>query len=146
VVSLGPKGRVDVATTVGQVGFAARGHKVMVGAGQESSAAPGLPPSEPRPIPPELLLSVFWPEPSRTAEPTIRGKTRPSTRVRINGEPVPVAENGDFAAAVPAQVGDNPVSVQAEDITGRRKTVETVIRRDPPAPVLEAEKEDLWKP
>ena len=146
VVSMGPSGRVDLATSAGRVGFSARGQKVTVPAGHESSAPVGLPPSEPRPIPPELLLSVFWPDPTRSPAVTVRGRTRPSTQVRINGEAVPVTDDGAFAAPVPAQVGDNPVTVQAEDIAGRRKTVEQVIRRDPPAPVLEPEKEDLWKP
>ena len=51
--------------------------------GTVSFAPRGMPPSEPRPIPPELLLSVFWPEPGHALEAgTVRGKTRPSSRVR----------------------------------------------------------------
>jgi Glucodextranase, domain B len=146
VVSMGPKGRVDVATTEGRVGFEARGGKVTVPAGHQSTALAEAPPSEPKPIPPELLLSVFWPEPSRSAAPLVRGKTQATTRLKVNGAPVPVGEDGRWSAPVPVPVGDHPVSVQAEDIAGRRKTVESVIRRQPPAPVLESEKEDLWKP
>jgi hypothetical protein len=146
VVSMGPKGRVDVATTEGRVGFQARGSKVVVPAGHESTALADTPPSEPRPIPPELLLSVFWPEPSRAAAPVVRGKTQPTTRLKVNGAQVPVGEDGRWSAPVPVPVGDHPVSVQAEDLAGRRKTVESVIKRQPPAPVLESEKEDLWKP
>jgi hypothetical protein len=146
VVSLGPKGRVDVATTEGQVGFQAKGKKVTVAAGQQSTALADAPPSEPKPIPPELLLSVFWPEPSRAAAPVVRGKTQPSTRVRVNGTDVPVGDDGKWSAPVAVPVGDHPVSVQADDIAGRRKTVESTIRRQPEAPVLETEKEDLWKP
>jgi hypothetical protein len=146
VVSLGPRGRLDMAVSGGTVGLRSGGKEVAVHEGQESEAFPGAAPSEPRPIPPELLLSVFWPEPSATAAPVVRGKTRPSTHVRVNGETVPVGEDGRFQAPVPARVGDNPVSVQAEDIAGRRKTVESVIKREAPAPALENAKEDLWKP
>jgi hypothetical protein len=146
VVSLGPRGRVDMAVSGGTVGLHSAGKEVAVQEGQESDAFPGLPPSEPRPVPAELLLSVFWPEPSRAPSLAVRGKTRPSTRVKVNGNPVPVGEDGRFMAPVPAKVGNNPVSVQAEDLAGRRKTVDAVIRREPPAPVLENAKEDLWKP
>jgi len=146
VVSVGPKGRLDVATTEGKVGFQAKGDKVTVPAGHQSTALSDAPPSEPKPIPPELLLSVFWPEPSRAAAPVVRGKTQPSTRVRVNGQDVPVSDDGRWSAPVPVPVGTHPVSVQAEDIAGRRKTEQSVIRRQPAAPVLESEKEDLWKP
>jgi hypothetical protein len=64
----------------------------------------------------------------------------------VNGSLVPVGEDGRWSAPGPVPVGDHPVSVQAEALAGRRKTVESVIRRQPPAPVLESEKEDLWKP
>jgi hypothetical protein len=146
VVSLGPRGRVDVATTAGRVGFEAQGSRVTVPAGHESSAPPGQPPSEPRAIPPELLLSVFWPEPSPAPAPVVRGKARPSTRIEINGTPVPVDDEGRWAAPVSIPVGEHPVSVKAQDIAGRRKTVDALIKRQPVAPVLEPEKEDLWKP
>jgi hypothetical protein len=66
--------------------------------------------------------------------------------VRVNGTPVPVGEDGRWSAPVPVSVGEHPVSVQADDLAGRRKTVESKIRRQPSAPVLESEKEDLWKP
>jgi hypothetical protein len=146
VVSVGPRGRLDMAVSGGTVGLRSGGKEVAVHEGQESEGAPGVAPSEPRPIPPELLLSVFWPEPSGAAAQVVRGRTRPSTHVRVNGQDIPVGEDGRFQAPVPTKVGDNPVSVQAEDLAGRRKTVEAVIRREPPAPALENAKEDLWKP
>jgi hypothetical protein len=148
VVSVGTRGRVHVAAGAGKVGFTAQGRQVTVHTGEESFAPKGSAPSEPRPIPAELLLSVFWPEPRQVAimSPMVRGKTRPSSQVRINGTPVPVDDDGRFAAQVPLQVGDNPLSVEAQDIDGRRKKVEAVIKRDAQAPLLEPAREDLWKP
>jgi hypothetical protein len=148
VVSVGTRGRVHVAAGAGKVGFKAQGRQVTLQQGEESFAARGAEPSEPRPIPAELLLSVFWPEPRQVAAatPVLRGKTRPSSQVRVNGSPVPVDDDGRFAAQVPLQVGDNPLSVEAQDVDGRRKKVEAVIKREPPAPLLEPAKEDLWKP
>lgn len=148
VVSVGNRGRVHVAAGAGKVGFKAQGQEVTVQQGEESFAPRGNTPSEPRPIPAELLLSVFWPEPRQVADdnPTVRGKTRPSSQVRINGIPVPVDEEGRFAAPVSLQVGNNALSVEAQDVDGRRKKTETVIKRDPQAPLLEPAKEDLWKP
>ena len=149
VVSVGTRGRVHVAASAGKVGFKAQGKEVTVREGEESFAPLGNAPSEPRPIPPELLLSVFWPElrpGSREAAPSLRGKTRPSSQVRINGTLVPVDEDGRFAAPVPLGVGDNQVTVEAQDVNGRRRKMETVIKRNAEAPLLESTKEDLWKP
>jgi hypothetical protein len=148
VVSVGTRGRVHVAAGAGKVGFKAQGREVTLQTGEESFAPRGNAPSEPRAIPAELLLSVFWPEPRQVAvaAPTLRGKTRPSSQVRVNGALVPVDDDGRFAAQVPLQVGDNQLSVEAQDIDGRRKKVEAVIKRDPQAPLLEPAKEDLWKP
>ncbi len=141
----GRNGRVNVASSAGVVSFTARGQQVLVRAGHESHANPGEPPSEPEGIPPEVLLSVFWPE--RTGAGTtaqVRGKTRASTRVRVNGQTVPVEADGTFTAPVQVGAGGTPVSVQAEDITGRRKEASNVLRAAR-APVLEPKKEDLWK-
>ena len=146
VVSLGSRGRVDVATSRGQVGFSARGKEVLVREGEESSAPPGQTPSEPQPIPAELLLSVFWPEvQARGGASPLRGKTQASTRVKINGTPVDVRDDGQFAVPVPLQIGANQVSVEARDIAGRRKVVTSKVVREPPAPALESTKEDLWR-
>lgn len=146
VVSAGARGRVDVAATAGQILFKAHGREVLVTAGQESHATDTAPPTEPQPIPDELLLSVFWPEAGVVGDPsTLRGRARPSTSIKVNGARVPVADDGRFAAPVPLKAGDNHVSVEAEDLAGHRKTETTVIRREPRAPALETDRQDLWK-
>ncbi len=108
VVSVGPKGRVDVATTEGKVGFQAKGDKVTVPAGHQSTALADAPPSEPKPIPPELLLSVFWPEPSPGGRP--RGARQdPAVHARAGQwQDVPVSDDGRWSAPVPVPVGDPP--------------------------------------
>jgi hypothetical protein len=142
----GRAGRVHVATSTGEVKFSARGKEVLVRAGHESHANAGGTPSEPEGIPPEVLLSVFWPErPAHGSTAAVRGKTRPSSRVRVNGEAVAVDPDGGFAAPVRIGAGDNPVSVEAEDIVGRRKALTNVLRSGSRAPLLEPKKEDLWK-
>jgi hypothetical protein len=146
IVSQTPLGTVQVATAEGEVRFSAKGKDVLVREGHESHADPGQPPTPPEEIPDELLLSVFWPERDKQEGSTdVRGKTRVSTRVRVNGKPIDVKPDGSFATPVPLGMGDNQISVEAEDILGRRKTISNTIRREPRAPVLEPEKEELWK-
>jgi glucodextranase-like protein len=146
IVSLAPSGQVSVAAAKGKVGFAAHGKEVTVGAGNESTAAPGRAPGDPEPIPEELLLSVIWPEIDHPEDSIpIAGKVRPSSRVRINGAEARVRPDGAFAVPLPVQIGPNRVDVQAEDIVGRKRTVTKVLRRPAPAPSLESTGEDLWK-
>jgi hypothetical protein len=142
----GREGHVYVATKTGEVSFSAHGREVLVRAGHESHAANGEPPSEPEGIPEDVLLSVFWPQRAHTGDDApVRGKTRPSSRVRVNGRPVPVERDGSFQAPVRLEDGDNSVQVEAEDIVGRRRTLSNVLRGNGRAPVLEPKKEDLWK-
>jgi hypothetical protein len=145
VVQQGASG-VTVGTAKGEVVFSARGKQVMVRAGQESTAKPDEEPSQPETIPEDLLLSVMWPEIDH-AQPQaqIAGKTRPSSRVKVNGVEAPVHADGRFATSVPLGVGPNKVEVQAEDILGNKKAVNKTIRRPPPSPSLETTDEELWK-
>jgi hypothetical protein len=149
VVSLAPSGQVSVAAVKGAVGFAARGKEVTVGAGNESTAAPGRPPGDPEPIPEELLLSVKWPELDRASAPAgfapLAGRVRPSSRVKVNGVEAAVHGDGSFALPVPVVIGPNRVDVHAEDILGRKKTLTRVLKRPPPSPSLESTGEELWK-
>jgi hypothetical protein len=146
VVQQGAGGRVTLGTAKGEVTFAAKGKQVDVKAGQESTALPGEEPSEPESIPEELLLSVMWPEIDH-AQPQaqIAGKTRPSSRVRVNGVEAPVHADGRFQASVPLSVGQNKVEVQAEDLLGKKKAVSKTLRRPPPSPTREPTGEELWK-
>jgi len=139
-------GVVTVGTAKGEVRFAAKGKEVAVRAGQESTALPDEEPSEPESIPEELLLSVMWPE-IEHAQPQaqIAGKTRPSSRVKVNGVEAPVHPDGRFSASVPLSVGQNRVEVEAQNILGKKKAVNKTIRRPPPSPTLEHTDEELWK-
>ena len=68
-----------------------------------------------------------------------------SSVVTINGARVPVAADGKFATQVPLREGENVVQVEAEDVTGRRKTTSTTLVRQPTRrPKLAAEPAELW--
>lgn len=146
VFELGPNGQVVLGTAKGTALFEAQGKEVAVPAGHESVARPGEEPSDPQPLPEELLLSVIWPELEHSAANVqVAGKTRTNSRVKVNGVEVPVSPEGRFAQSVPLSVGANKVEVQAEDILGHKKAINKTIRRTPPSPTLEPTEEDLWK-
>jgi hypothetical protein len=65
--------------------------------------------------------------------------------VIVNGVEAPVDDDGNFRAQVPIAVGPNRVEVRAEDISGRKRSVEKTLKRPPPAPTLQQANEDLWK-
>jgi len=146
VFSATPGGATSVASTSGDVRFSARGGAVTVSAGTESTAAAGQAPSRPEPIPEELLLSVIWPEiAAGERDATLAGKARPSSQVKINGVATPLGPDGSFAATVPLAAGANRVQVEAEDMAGRKKSVERTFRRAPRTPTLQQADEELWK-
>jgi hypothetical protein len=146
VFELGPNGQVVLGTARGTALFEARGKELEVPAGHESIARPGEEPSDPEPLPEDLLLSVIWPELEHSATNVeVAGKTRSNSRVKINGVEIPVNPDGRFAQSVPLFVGPNKVEVQAEDILGHKKATNRTIRRTPPSPTLEPTEEDLWK-
>jgi hypothetical protein len=145
-VSVSPAGKVSVLTAEGAARFEAQGKQVLVGKGTESTAFPGAAPSDPEPIPEEILLSVVWPEDDKTdGISKIRGRVSPSSRVRVNGQETPVAPDGSFVVRVPVPETPAQVRVEAEDLTGRQKTVEKVLRRPPRVPTLQSNGEGLWK-
>jgi hypothetical protein len=145
-VSVSPSGKVSVAASEGAARFEAHGKQVLVRKGNESTAFPGAVPSDPEPIPEQLLLAVVWPEDDKAEGPSpIRGRASPSSRVRVNGEETPVAPDGSFVARVQVSEPQTRVRVEAEDIVGRQKTVDKVLRRPPRVPVLQPSGGRLWK-
>ena len=145
MVTQSPSGQVSVVTTAGAARFERQGKQVLVGQGKESTAALGATPSDPEPIPEQILLSVIWPEDDKTEGVSkIQGRASPSTRVRVNGEETRVAPDGTFVAPVPISGLKTHVWVEAEDVTGRQKTVDKVLRRTPRSPTLRSVDEPLW--
>jgi len=57
-----------------------------------------------------------------------------------------VSADGTFQAVVPLKIGKTRVQVDAEDIAGRAKSVERVVTRAAPAPLLEPTNQELWNP
>ena len=147
VVSLSPSGKVNVATSEGAARFAGNGKEVVVPGGSASAALPDQSPTDPEPIPQEILLSVIWPEDDRLdGQARIRGKAQPSSKVIVNGAETEVGTDGIFRATVPLKVGKNHVQVDAEDIIGRTKSVDRVVTRSAPAPTLVPTNQELWNP
>ena len=147
VVSLSPSGKVNVATSEGAARFSGQGKEVIVPGGSTSAALPDQAPSDPEPIPQEILLSVIWPEDDRVdKQARIKGKAQPSSRVNVNGVETEVGPDGSFRATVPLKIGKNHVQVDAEDIVGRTKHVDRVVTRSSLPPALEMTDQDVWNP
>lgn len=147
VVSLSPTGKVNVATSEGAARFSAKGKEVIVPSGSASSAMLDEVPTDPEPIPQEILLSVIWPEDDRVvAQAKVKGKAQASSRVNVNGVETEVDAEGAFHASVPLKIGKNHVQVDAEDILGRTKSVEKIVNRAAPPPSLEPTEQELWNP
>jgi hypothetical protein len=147
VVSMSASGKVSVAATEGAARFSAKGKDVLVSGGNVSTAMPDQGPSDPEPLPEEILLSVVWPEDDRLgAQGRVKGKAQASSRVSVNGVEAEVGADGTFHATVPLKVGKNRVQVEAEDIAGRAKSVDRIVTRAAPAPALEPTNQELWNP
>jgi hypothetical protein len=148
VVQADEHGQVSVATLKGKARFASAGKTVIVPEGTETrSARAGAPPEDPEKIPEEVLLQVVWPENDHRAQTAqIEGHVGPASLVTINGAEAAVGADGRFAATVPLREGGNRVSVEAEDLAGRRRTAEaTLLRRATRPPRLAPEPGQLWK-
>jgi len=147
VVSVTPTGKVNVASSEGSARFSAKGKDVVVSGGTTSTAMPDEAPSDPEPIPQELLLSVIWPDDDRLdGHARIKGRAKASSRVNVNGVETAVGPDGTFRAVVPLKIGKNRVQIDAEDILGRSKTVDKVVNRAAPSPTLEPTGQELWNP
>lgn len=147
VVSVSPSGKVNVATSEGLARFSGKGKDVLVPGGSVSTALPDQAPSDPEPIPVQLLLSVIWPEDDRvSSQAKVKGKAQPSSRVLVNGSDTEVGPDGTFQSTIPLKIGKNHVQVEAEDIVGRSKIVDKIVTRPAPAPTLEPSDQELWNP
>jgi hypothetical protein len=147
VVSVSPSGKVNVATSEGSARFAGKGKEVIVSSGSVSTAMPEEAPSDPEPIPQELLLSVIWPDDDRIdAHARVKGHAQASSRVNVNGVETEVDADGTFRAVLPLKIGKNRVQVDAEDVLGRSKSVEKVVTRAASPPTLEPIGQEIWNP
>jgi hypothetical protein len=147
VVSMSATGKVNVAASEGAAKFAAAGKEVIVAAGRVSTAMPDQAPSDPEPMPQEILLSVVWPEDDRIdSQARVKGKAQTSSRVVVNGVDTEVDRDGNFRALVPLRIGKNRLQIDAEDIAGHTKSVDKVVTRAAPAPTLEPADKELWNP
>ncbi|HEY4220662.1 MAG TPA: FecR domain-containing protein, partial [Myxococcota bacterium] len=135
------KGQLAVATSTGSVKLSAGGQTVDVAAGQISQLAGGVP-SAPRAIPASLFLKVAELGAKKTKETsvTVNGATDPGSLVHAGDATAKVDERGRFRIQIPLKDGDNSVTVDVTDASGRTRTqaLPTIVvdRKKPP---IEAE-------
>ncbi len=115
--------QVSVATRSGQVTLSAHGQSVTIGAGQLSVVQRDLPPSAPAAIPPSLFLKVSAPRAlaQRQKQTTLHGNTIPGAVISVNGLRVTADPTGEFTATVALKEGANDLTVESEDVLGRRE-------------------------
>jgi hypothetical protein len=121
-----------VATQTGTVNLTAADTGVTVGAGQQSTAFAGLPPSAAEPIPTQVLLKLAA-SGKRAQCAEIAGTASRAAEVRVDGERVPLSADGTFRVAVAARPGLSAVRVSTRDVEGRTRE-ELVKCRVPRAP------------
>jgi len=118
-------GTVAVGTQSGQVELSGGGSVVIVRAGEKSVAYPNQAPSQPAPIPSDLLLEVQWPgdrdRNRKNREIVVMGKTEPGVVLLVAGQSVPVSPDGKFTHTVNLTEGPNNVEVTARSINGLAK-------------------------
>jgi glucodextranase-like protein len=147
VVTADERGRVTVATTEGSAQFESAGRVVSVPAGSTSRADPGQAPIDPEKISEDIFLTVAWPTGDRRGERVpLTGRAAPGSLVHVNGTEAALDGNGRFTTSVSLRVGQNPVEVEVEDVSGRVKTERGEIRKVPTkGPDLAPVPTELWK-
>jgi hypothetical protein len=138
---------VAVASVTGIVHLTGGGRSVDVTKGQVSRVlANTQAPSQPAEALRRVLLSVQWPEQKSTNKSSVPivGKVEPGSRVFVQGQPVTVDNGGTFRAEVPLKQGKQKIAVVTVDALGRRKQLESVVRRDDSLPDAKVKKK-LWQ-
>lgn len=141
------RGVIAVASVNGSVHLSSAGKTVEIKAGEVSRVvATNAPPDAPVAALRRVLLSVEWPNQRETnkAHLPLSGRVESGSRVFVQGEPVVVERNGVFRAEVPLKHGTQSVAVVTIDALGRRKQVESVVRRDDSLPAVKV-KRKLWQ-
>jgi hypothetical protein len=141
------RGVMAVATVTGSVHLTSSGKSVDVGKGQVSRVGGGKDaPGEPEAALRRVLLSVQWPSLKETNKQTmpVTGRVEPGSRVFIQGQQVPVETGGVFRAEVPLKQGKQKIAVVTVDALGRRKQVESTVKRDDSLPAIRVKKK-LWQ-
>jgi hypothetical protein len=136
-------GDVTVAANRGAVDVSAKGKRVRVGAGEQSSVRRGEAPSVPTKIPSSLFLKVSATGGGRQKVARLQGETAPGAIVSINGVRTTAAAEGVFELELPLKEGKNTLVVRVEDVRGRTETAQIRKDVDTRPPKLQTEVE--WK-
>jgi hypothetical protein len=136
-------GDVTVAANRGAVDVSAKGKRVRVGAGEQSSVRRGEAPSAPTKIPSSLFLKISATGGGRQRVARLQGETAPGAIVSINGVRTTAAAEGVFELELPLKEGKNTLVVRVEDVRGRTETAQIRKDVDTRRPKLQTEVE--WK-
>ncbi len=82
-------------------------------------------------ITPPTLLRLLKPERPEVSDNAVvlEGETEQGATLTLNGEVVPVSENGHFSATVPLSPGDNPFLLESCDAAGNCASLEFTLTR-----------------
>jgi cytoskeletal protein RodZ len=71
---------------------------------------------------------------TQDSQVVVEGNTTKDSKVKVNGQDVTVSTNGNFAAEVPLNEGDNSIGVVAENGAGKKSEVTLKVARTAAAP------------
>ena len=82
-------------------------------------------------VTPPMLLRLLEPTTPEVNgdEVTLQGETEAGATLTLNGEAVPVAEDGHFAITVPLSLGDNPFLLESCDAAGNCASLDFTLTR-----------------
>jgi len=141
------QGTVAIGAESGEVTFAGGGRVVIVRAGQQAIAKPGVPVSDPVTIPSSLLLKVALPPPNATVNKqklVLKGTVDPGATLEVQGRIVRVDANGKFEAPVTLKEGKNPLVIRARGVGGVEAKSEGAVELDTTVKPTTIDK-NLWK-
>jgi len=144
----GDRNVIVVAVTSGEVDLAgAGGNTVRIGPSQRATVRRGQAPSQPGRIPDSVFLEVRWPPTLlRERRATVKGKTEPGARVRIDGTYTRVDSEGNFLMDMEFSPGINKVQVEARAPGGTKShEISPEIEVDNKPPRVEVDTEGLWE-
>jgi len=143
----GGRNVIVVAVTSGEVDLAGAGSTVNIGPSQRATVRRGQAPSRPVRIPDSVFLEVRWPPTLlRERRATVKGKTEPGARVRIDGKYTRVDSEGKFMMNMDFSPGINKVQVEARAPGGiKSHEISPEIEVDNKPPRVEVDTEGLWE-
>ena len=138
-VTAAQNGLTAFGVTEGAVAVSAQGQEVALPAGTMNRIKPGEPPSLAEPLPTSLEIALDEPANdylTTQREVTLRGRTAPGAILTLNGEDLPVRDDGTFSLTVTLSEGENAFTLAGTDVAANTAEVVRRITLDVTAPPL----------